>query len=188
VAAGGSHAGKTTLATALATSGTGWSFVADEVSELDPDTLTVAPYGKPVALRPASVALLGADRLGLHGPGSRFEHDARLVPPSSLAQQPAATPSLAQHPAATLDVSLVVFPRFDASWAGQGSTGQPSAIVTPVGPAEALTRLTGLTLVGGTLDRHVFRTLERLVRSAPAYEVVHRDARDAARAVRSLVT
>jgi hypothetical protein len=156
---GASHSGKTTITTALAAAG--HRFVADEVSRLDPDRLTIAPYGKPVALRAASVDLLAPSIARLRRPGSRFEIDERFVPPSELATS--TTGGVATQP---VEVSAVVFPRFDANGPHR---------FAPLGKGEALERLMQCTLgVASTpVGADVFRILERLVRSVPAHELVY---------------
>ena len=119
---GASHSGKTTITTALAAAG--HRFVADEVSRLDPDDLTIAPYGKPVALRAASVELLAPSIARLRRPGSRFEIDERFVPPSELgaptddSSAALAAGGIASQPVA---VAAIVFPRFD----GPAPTASP---------------------------------------------------------------
>jgi hypothetical protein len=161
---GASHSGKTTITTALAASG--HRFVADEVSRLDPDRLTIAPYGKPVALRSASVELLAPSIDRLRRPGSRFEIDERFVPPSELATT---TGGVAAQP---VEVSAIVFPRYDA-------TG-PHRFAA-LSPAETLERLMQCTLgvVSTPVGVDVFRILERLVRAVPGHELVYTELRAA---------
>ncbi len=156
---GASHSGKTTITTALGAAG--HRFVADEVSRLDPDALTVAPYGKPVALRSASVELLAPAIARLRRPGSRFEIDERFVPPSELS--PSTIGGVATHPIA---VSAIVFPRYDVDGPHR---------FAPLGPAETLERLMQCTLgVASTpVGADVFRILERLVRAVPGHELVY---------------
>jgi hypothetical protein len=163
---GASHSGKTTITTALAAAGH-W-FVADEVSRLDPDRLTIAPYGKPVALRSASVELLAPTIARLRRPGSRFEIDERFVPPSELAPSSARGVSVAIGGVAAepVEVSAIVFPRYDVNGPHR---------FAPLGPAETLERLMQCTLgVASTpVGADVFRILERLVRTVPGHELVY---------------
>ncbi len=163
---GASHSGKTTITTALAASG--HRFVADEVSRLDPERLTITPYGKPVALRSASVELLAPTIARLRRPGSRFETDERFVPPSELGTsktggEPADSGGVATQP---VEVSAIVFPRYDA-------TGPHR--FAPLGPAETLERLMQCTLGDAStpIGADVFRILERLVRAVPGHELVY---------------
>jgi hypothetical protein len=171
---GASHSGKTTLTAALAVAG--HRFVADEVSRLDPDALAVTPYGKPVALRPASARLLAPEVERLRRPGSRFETDERFVPPSDLGTaawpRPGAGGGTAGPVAVPVPVAAVVFPRFDAECDHR---------FAPLGPAEVLERLMQCTL-GSPSDPvgvATFRALERLARTAPGHELVYRDLDDA---------
>ena len=181
---GASHSGKTTITTALAAAG--HRFVADEVSRLDPDELTIAPYGKPVALRAASVELLAPTIARLRRPGSRFELDERFVPPSELGSPPAraATAStieyatgLASGPVA---VSAIVFPSFDRAGPHR---------FAPLSQAETLERLIQCTLgtVLTPVGADVFRILERLVRAVPGHELVYTDLPDALAELEPLV-
>ena len=163
---GASHSGKTTITTALAAAG--HRFVADEVSRLHPEQLTIAPYGKPVALRSASVELLAPIIARLRRPGSRFEIDERFVPPSELGTSTTggvtvSTRGVAAHP---VEVSAIVFPRYDA-------TGPHR--FAPLGPAETLERLMQCTLGDAStfIGADVFRILERLVRAVPGHELVY---------------
>jgi hypothetical protein len=163
---GASHSGKTTITTALAASG--HRFVADEVSRLDPDRLTITPYGKPVALRSASVELLAPTIERLRRPGSRFEIDERFVPPSELAPtMPVGASALTAGVAADpVEVGAIVFPRFDANGTHR---------FAPLGPAETLERLMQCTLGDAStpVGADVFRILERLVRAVPGHELVY---------------
>ena len=170
---GASHSGKTTITTALAAAG--HRFVADEVSRLDPDALTIAPYGKPVALRAASVELLAPTIARLRRPGSRFEIDERFVPPSELRPSPAASSSeapgdVAVHVAGMatepIPASAIVFPRFDAVGPHRFAS---------LSQAETLERLVQCTLgVASTpVGADVFRILERLARAVPGHELTY---------------
>lgn len=178
---GASHSGKTTVTTALAAAG--HHFVADEVSRLDPHELTIAPYGKPVALRAASVELLAPSIARLRRPGSRFEIDERFVPPSELGvamsgDTPPVTSAMATQPVA---VSAIVFPRYDA-------TGPHR--FAPLGPAETLERLMQCTLgaMSTPVGADVFRILERLVRAVPGHELVYTDLHEALAELAPLLT
>jgi len=172
---GASHSGKTTITTALAASG--HRFVADEVSRLDPDRLTIAPYGKPVALRSASVELLAPTIARLRRAGSRFEIDERFVPPSELAPATAtatttttdgATARAGGVDALPVEICAIVFPRYDADGPHR---------FAPLSPAETLERLMQCTLgeISTPVSADVFRILERLVRAVPGHELLYTD-------------
>jgi hypothetical protein len=178
---GASHSGKTTVTAALAASGC--HFVADEVSRLDPDDLTIAPYGKPVALRAASVELLAPTIARLRRPGSRFELDERFVPPSELVPPTASgatgqAAGLADEPVA---VCAIVFPRFDRSGPHR---------FAPLGQAETLERLIQCTLgtASTPVGADVFRILERLARAVPGHELVYTHLPDALRELEPLLS
>ncbi len=159
---GASHSGKTTLAAALALHGS--AFVADEVSAMHPDTLAIAPYGKPVALRPDSVKLFSDRVPRLAGPGSPFEIDERFVPPSDLGT--VSTTSV--------EIASIVFSQF--------TPGAPPRI-TEIPPAETLHTIMSHVL-GDPIDpKGTFRTLERLVRRVRGCRVEFGDADQAAELV-----
>ena len=99
---GQSGSGKTTLTTALALAGNG--FIADELTVIDHDSLSAFPYGKPVALRPATVDLLQSSIDRLRRPGWKIEQDERFVAPRDLGQ-------VCADP---VPVACVVFPTFHA--------------------------------------------------------------------------
>lgn len=166
VVAGPSHSGKTTLAAALATDCEEVDFLADEVSAVHPVELTVAPYGKPAALRPPGLDLLVGAVARLRHEGSRFETAERFVPPSELGQLPSAP----------VPASAIVFPRFDPA--------APAPHLDRPSPGDALARLMHLTLAGSDLDVRTFRSLERLVRSVDLYDVTYANVHDAVTALR----
>ena len=160
VLAGRSLAGKSTLAGWL--THRGWGFLTDEAALVDPDTLTVSPYWRPIGVRrPGPLdAIVGDD-----GPGRR--QSDLLVPASRLG-------SLA--PAAPL--ACIAFPRL---------TRREPGSLTPVAPAAALMELTqhfpGL-VAGG---RAGFRRLARLVETIPAYMLNFYDLDEAERMLHRLL-
>ncbi len=177
VLAGASHSGKTTLASALALSGNGeFTFLADEVCALEPIGLTVAPYGKPVALRPTGADLLAPQIERLWRAGTRFERDERFVPPRELGGR-AIAPSR---------VSAIVFPNYLASLDVEFET-RPVLESKAVGPVDALSRLMRLTLGTRPLDADTFRALERLVRSVPIFDLDYGNAVEAAHHITDLI-
>lgn len=200
--AGASHSGKTSLAVALAVAlgtvapgetSSSFQLLADEVSALEPDAHTISPYGKPFALRAPATAILAPHVARLRRSPSRFEHDERFVPPSDLGTANAANPPG--------PVSMIVFPAVDPDHVGTR--------LTPVPPADALARLmalllgdrstatptatttataTATTTVTATVASTAtatFRSLERLVRTTPAVELVHGDVIEAAKRLRA---
>ena len=155
---GASHSGKTTLTTALALEG--WPFVADEVSALNAETLGVDSYGKPVALRPASVDLFQSQLARLRTKGSPFDKDERFVPPTELGGL--------NHNAAP--VVAFFFPSFQPDCADE---------FVRLSPGDVLTRLMHSVLNRDGMTPSVFRSLEAVARRAPAYYVQFTDMHDA---------
>lgn len=161
---GASHSGKTTLATALAARhGDRVRFVADEVSALDPADLSIRVYGKPSALRTASVQLLAPFVARLRKPAGMFEEDERFVPPSALTS---AQHVVAGAPRSAAPVSAVVFPRFDESL--QRSDGPHLASLTP---GEVLERLMQSVLGTGPINAATFNELARVAASAAGFDL-----------------
>jgi len=159
VLAGKSRAGKSTLAAWL--THRGWGFLTDEAALIDPGTLTVSPFWRPINVRrPGPLEALLVD-----------------VPPGTAeVLVPASTLGVLASPA---PLTRIAFPDFAAV---------NDAVVTPLSPAAALMELTqhfpGL-IAGG---RAGFRRLARLVESVPAYRLAYHDLDDAERALRTLVT
>lgn len=159
VLAGPSRAGKSTLAGWLTHKG--WGFLTDEAALVDPQTLIVSPFWRPINVRrPGPLESLLTN------------------PPSEAAEVlvPASTVGALAPPA---PLAGIAFPYFAV---------EKDAVVFPLSPAAALLELTqhfpGL-IAGG---RAGFRRLARLVESVPAYRLEYHDLDDAERALRVLVT
>ena len=167
VICGPSGSGKSTLTTVLAMRG--HAYVTDETVCMDPRTLRITPYRKPVALKRGSFATL--PQLA-PPPGSVAEacsDDMWLVAPADLGG--------AELPDAPLDPQLIVLPTYVAGAA---------VTVERLGEGEAAFALGGNSSQG--LDRleQPLVALARLVRRAPAYRLVHGDVQHAADAVERL--
>jgi hypothetical protein len=161
VLAGRSHAGKSTLAGWL--THRGWGFLTDEAALVDPATLIVSPFWRPINVRrPGPLdSILG------EAPPARPEDSELLVPASTIGALAPAAP-----------VAGIAFPSF--------APNEPAAL-SPVSPAAALVELTqhfpGLIADG----RAGFRRLARLVEAVPAYILSFHDLDDAEQALRTLV-
>ena len=145
---GASHSGKSTLAAAAALRG--WRHLSDDMGLVDVDAVTIAPYSRPLMLRPGGREVLGPVVV----PPSehlQFFGDDWFVPASELG--------------ATVGddaVPLVAIGFLD--W-------QPQAAVAPISRAEALH---DLSLHCGTLAARGaagFDELHRLARSVPGFRV-----------------
>lgn len=159
VLAGKSRAGKSTLAAWL--THRGWGFLTDEAALVDPRSLTVSPFWRPINVRrPGPLESLLPDV-----PSDAAEI---LVPASTVGALATAAPLVG-----------IAFPYYGVD---------KGAVVTPISPAAALMELTqhfpGL-IAGG---RAGFRRLARLVEAVPAYHLEYHDLDDAERALRSIVT
>lgn len=148
VLAGVSGSGKSTLAAAAALSG--WGYIADEVAAVDPTTLTVAPYHRPIGLRRA-----GAEALGLRFPAERtVPGDAMDWPIDPEHRSPGGIVRL---------VALV--------------TWQPDS--TPacdaVTPAQAMVELLQHLVVDDAAIAWCFGAVERIVRAVPVVRLTYSD-------------
>lgn len=146
--AGHSGSGKSTLALAAALAG--WGLVAEELSAVDPGTLAVRPYPRPVGLRRG-----GASALGLAYPGDVDGSYAQVWP------RPADLDSLAERG----DLAAIVLVNREAG----------AAMSTePVRQSRALAEMAEHCIVPE--DHRLvgqFRDLERLVRAVPVVRVTY---------------
>ena len=158
---GVSGAGKSTLVAAAVLRGHG--FLADEVCAIDPATHRVRPYHRPIGLRAHGAAAIG-------------------VP----------------IPAHALDPYTTVYP-WQVSRRGRLAGAAPLRLVAlarrrpgpveiePVHPAEALVRLTALTLGTDGVERSMFRRLDQLVREIHVVTVSYEDSCAAVDALAEMV-
>lgn len=162
VLAGRSGAGKSTLAAWL--THRGWGFLTDEAALVDPETLIVAPFWRPINVRrPGPLDVILADVYTDDIPGGEV-----LVPASAIGRLADAAP-----------LHSIAFPRI---------TPEDQVGLISTSPAAALVELTkhfpGL-IAGG---RAGFRRLARLVEAVPAYMLSFHDLDDAERTLRTLVS
>lgn len=167
VLCGPSGSGKSTLTAVLA--GRGHAYVTDETVCLDPMTLRITPYRKPIAVKAGSFEVL---RHLAPAPGSVAEAcsgEMWLVAPADLGGR--------DLPPAPLEPQLIVLPTY---MEGAALT------VERLGEGGAAFALGGNSSQGlHRLDRPL-EALARLVRRAPVYRLVHGDVQRAADAVEGL--
>lgn len=147
---GASGAGKSTLVAAAALRAL--PYVGDEVCAIDPATREVLPFLRPIGLREG-----GAAAIGVTIPEHPFDPYREVYP----WQPPDATHD---HGLAPLRLIALVERR----------TGPVE--IAPVRPAEALVRLTELSLAASQIEREAFRRLDHLVRDVPMVMIAHDDA------------
>jgi hypothetical protein len=114
---GPSGSGKSTSAAALVLAG--FDYLTDEAAAIDPDSLEIVPYPKPLSLRPAS-----AQQLGINLPALGRLGSPGLAPSSVLR---------AHSHGRQVPVRLLLFPHYDPR--------APSAL-TPMSRAEAFVEVT----------------------------------------------
>jgi hypothetical protein len=147
--AGESGAGKSTLVAAAALRGL--TYVGDEVCAIDPASGEVLAYPRPIGLRHGGAAALGIDVP--RGPLDPYRQIYPWQPPGDARSR---DPRL-------LGLVAVVERR----------SGPPT--ITPVPAAEALVRLTRLSLATERIERDVFKRLDWLVRAVPMVTIAHDD-------------
>lgn len=161
VLAGRSRAGKSTLAGWL--THRGWGFLTDEAALVDPDTLNVSPYWRPIGVRrPGPLDSVVGDERSEGGRQTDL-----LVPASRIGALASAAP-----------LACIAFPCL--------APKEPGGL-TRLSPAAALMELTqhfpGL-IAGG---RAGFRRLARLVERVSGYTLRFYDLDDAERTLRALI-
>jgi hypothetical protein len=162
VLAGRTRAGKSTLAGWL--THRGWGFLTDEAALVDPETLIVSPFWRPINVRrPGPLDAIVPTTVA-----RQTEEAEVLVPASALGSLAEAAPLCA-----------IAFPCY---------TSDEEPGLDRTNPAAALLELTqhfpGLVADG----RAGFRRLARLVAAVPAYRLVFGDLDDAERSLRTLTT
>ncbi len=143
--AGTSGAGKSTLGAAGVRAGSG--FVADELAAVDPDSLFVRPYHRPIGLRRGGAAALGIE-----------------YPPDAWCEQVYPWPvDPAMHSSGGTLHAIALVRRGDL---------EPS--IEPVDPARALAELVEHTVVpDDEWIVPVFRGIERIVRRVPVVRLTY---------------
>jgi hypothetical protein len=153
---GASGAGKTTMTIALVSEGL--AYLTDETVCLDPETLTIEPFPKPLTVKPGGQQLLahvrpGTDRID---PDSGNWH----VDPAALGGPPI--------PEGVLQPALIVFPDL--------RDGFDSVEIAPVSRARAAFVLGEQSSALWAVEPRPLAALARLVTQAPAYRVSYGDA------------
>lgn len=165
---GPSGSGKSTLTATVV--GRGLCYLTDETVHLDPLTLRITPYRKPISVKPGSHEVLQHLRASDGSPKAAWTSRATWhIPPRQLGG--------AVMPEAPLLPRWLVFPTYRS-----GAKLQ----LERLGNGEAAHLLGGNSSQLKALDRPL-EALDRLVRRAPAYRLVHGDVQQAADAVERLV-
>ena len=160
---GGSGAGKTTLTTALAEAGL--AYLTDETVCLDPSTLLIEPFPKPLTVKRGSQEVLahlrpGVDRVDPHSGNWQVDPDALLAF------------GAVERPLVPIRPAVIVFPDFAAGFDGVEAA--------PVGRASAAYVLGEQSSALWAVEPRPLGSLERLVSSAAAYRVRYGSAFEAA--------
>lgn len=168
---GASGAGKSTFAAAAVLQG--HHYLADEVCSIDPMSMMVAPYHRPIGLRPRSAAMLG---LQLDRMVRAVETaDTRDLDSDDSTPWPV---SSGGHLATSLPLGLVAILDRDSDPAGDSAS---AVEIEWLPPSQALVRLVGFAIPAVGIERETFRRIERLVRDVPVAVVRYRDCREAVR-------
>ncbi len=157
---GASGAGKTTLTTALVQAGL--AYVTDETVCLDPDTLVIEPFTKPLTVKPGSQELLAH----LAPPPEEVSEGSGnwQLPPERLGGPPL--------PDAELRPAVIVFPDVDPD--------RTDVVATPVSPARAAFVLGEQSSAMWAIEPRPLAAIARLVTTVPAFQVSYGNAFEAA--------
>jgi hypothetical protein len=154
--AGRSGAGKSTLVAAAVIGG--WGYVADEITAVRPDDLSVRPFHRPIGLRRGGAAALGVDYP--HSVDGRYDQ----VYPWEVGEQ------FTRSPGGTLvGIALV-------EW---GDHHGP--VLTDIAPARALAELSQHTVIPDEQLAPAFSGLESIVRRVPIVRMQYRSAAEGLR-------
>ena len=164
---GRSGAGKTTLTAALARRGL--AYLSDESVGVDPASLTVTPWRKPLTVKPGSQGVLA--ELAPDAPDQLLTAPAWQVEPRALGGLPL--------PAAQLHTTLIVLPSFDPAL--------DRVDVAPVTPARAALALGQNSSALAAVRPRPLAALAALVSAVPTVLVRYPDAFLAAQTVHDLL-
>ena len=164
---GASGVGKTTLTAALVRNGL--AYLTDETVCVDPHTLEIEPFPKPLTVKPGAQSLLAylepPDDEDPDGSGNW------QIPADRLGRRPI--------PDAPMRPSLIVFPDVDPE--------RNDVDVTPVSPARAAFVLGEQSSALWAIEPRPLAAVARLVGSAPALQVSYGSAFDAAPVIGELL-
>lgn len=154
--------GKSTLCAALAMSG--WRLLSDELALIDPDTLALTPFVRPVSLKNASIAIV-AERY----PDSVFTPSVRDTVKGTVAHMRAPLASI-KAGRQVAQARWLIFPKFipGAAWH-----------LTPLPKATAMTELASNVFNFRGLGMLAFETLSRLVDSVDCFQLEYSSLADA---------
>lgn len=161
------EAGKTTLVAGLIRSG--FRYVTDEAVAIDPSTLDVIPYPKPLSIDPGSWSVLPdfaptGVKIGAGYHESQWHVNPQVIREDAIS--------------GSVGLALVVFPKFV-----EGAR----TFVEPVRPSEALVEVLGQTFRLHEHGRRNFGVLGRCIQKMPCYRLVSGDLEEACLAVEELV-
>ena len=160
--AGRSHSGKSTLTAAAVLAG--YPYVADEITAVSPDDLSVRPFHRPIGLRRGGASAVGVDYPT--SPDDRYE----LVYPWVLGDEHA------RSEGGTL--AGIVLVEWDAS-------SEPT--IADVAPSWALTALTQHAVVHDGVYAPAFDGLNRIVRRVPIVRMTYSTTAQSLRLLAELV-
>ena len=160
-------AGKTTLVAGLVKAGFG--YLTDEAAVIDPVSLRLHPYPKPLSIDPGSWPVLADLTPRVDGSTAPYLKEQWQVPATRI------RPTAVSGP---VDVALVIFPRY------MPETGTE---VRPLRGSQAMLRLLEQTFGFHVLGRRNLEVLGRLVEGVACYRLESGDLDGACQAVADLV-
>lgn len=153
------EAGKTTLVAGLLLAG--FAYLTDEAAAIDPATLDVVPYPKPLSVDVGSRQVLARLEPSVDPSTAPYLADQWQVPPQRV------RPDVVSDP---VPASVVVFPRYEAG---------TRTSLEPIGRAQALPALVQQTFRFHRRGRHNFEVLGRVARQSRCFDLTVGDLDEA---------
>jgi hypothetical protein len=160
-------AGKTTLVAGLLKSG--FSYLSDEAAVIDPRSLKVLPFPKPLSIDEGSFGVLSALQPEVDGSVKPFVESQWQVSPLAIRKD-----SLS----GTVSPRVIVFPRYEPGC---------KTTIQEVGRQEALLELLRHTFNFHELGRRNLEVLARLIRNVPCLRMTSGSLQDACTQLQALM-
>ena len=162
------EAGKTTLVAGLVR--TGFQYLTDEAAVIDPASLQLHPYPKPLSVDPGSWSVLADLQPKVDGSTAVYLDEQWQVSPTRI------RPTAVSGP---VDAGLVVFPRYKP---GAGTD------IEPLPRSKAILTLLEQTFLFHSAGRRNLEVLARFLEGVRCYRLVSGDLDDACRTVAKLAS
>ena len=164
---GAMESGKTTLVAGLTMSG--FQYLTDEAAAIDPETLSLHPYPKPLSVDPGSWTVLADLAPRLDGSTAAYFDKQWQVPPTAIYPEAVSGP---------VQATVVVFPNYERG---------ADTDVAPMPKSEALLVMLEQTFQFHAAGPRNLEVLARLLEDVTCYRMISGDLDEACQAVTHLV-